>query len=390
MNDKIAWLEELLALEPNSKQFFPLAQSYLLADRAEDAVRALQKGLAFHPKHLDARLLLIRCLSQLKNRNAAKKETEQLAATLSTCPVFWELWAEQSREAGRQDMAVTLRLLEKFLNGDAIQWGQILEQGLTAVTLSKAESTPALQIDDQGQEAARKVAPGDIAPLIQDQVAGDDQQVALVEPSLVGTDSHETTDTVAPSDDTAEQAATEHEPEPAGAPASRIQARISLPRPEDIPGYASLAASAPSALHERLSKGVVEDESTPVDVPESREKLSESERNYYETKTYADLLANQGEIQEALNVYGKLLRASTDDAKRRDLKKRIRQLKEAGQKIQTQPGSQQAGEDHAPVPDKHKTMTDDEQAPTAPVTNKTTVVQTLTRLAERLETRARS
>lgn len=405
MNNKIAWLEELLAVEPNSKQFFPLAQSYVQADRIEDALALLYKGLTFHPEHLGARLLLIQCLARQNNAKEADKETAHVARSLTGCPVFWDLWAEQSGKAGKQDMAVALRLLGRFLAGEAIQWGQILEQGLKAVILPMDESGAEVQPETQRPQWSPKAVaadtpaeqpagqppgqPADDAPSIQDHAAAEDADLALAEPladrALFDATGDET------QSDIAEQATTGPDPAQADALSARIQARIPLPRPEDIPGYDRLERFVSPAVQEYLSRIAMESEPTPADAGEGSEGLSESELNYYETRTYADLLADQGEVQEALEVYNRLLRASADIKHRRDLKKRIRALKEAASRPQTHGGPQKTEPDNVPAADNPQSASRNAQTPAAPAAGtRPAVVQTLTRLAERLEARGRS
>jgi tetratricopeptide (TPR) repeat protein len=390
MTAKIAWYEELLALEPNSKLFIPLAQAYILEKRIKDAALVLQKGLSFHPEHLEARLILIQCLARLDDHEAAKRETQRLVNVLADHPIFWNLWAEISKQSANQDTAMTLRLLAKLLSGESINWGNVLEQGLKTMLL--AEAGP-LQKAEQAQAAGEETLGDGSAPhseAVSDplpdassseprsEVSTRDTAVITEEPELDQPESElrEASETGTPPA-TSTQA---QEGDKDSDHHKLIQSRIPLPKPEDIPGYEASRISLSPAM--RKQPVTAKDEAE-MSAP-AKATLSEMERNYYETRTYAALLADQGEIQDALELYNRLLRASSDAEQRRDLKNRIRELKEKMQKA-----SPQAGQRPAP-----ETVTHDgreEATPDMPsVSSPQKMVQTLTRLAERLEARSQA
>lgn len=353
MNDKIAWFEELLALEPNSKLFISLARAYVQKERTEDAVKVLQKGISFHPEHLEARLLLIQCLAKVKDVDTAKSESRNLAEVLLGYPDFWDLWAELQTESANRDMALSLRLMAKFIKGEGINWGEVFEQGLRATVLAQEHplAQPEKSADEKTPNAKDHTAT----------IAGDpDTPKSLDMSDLVDEDDMDSP------------------------PSGGIQSRIPLPSPEEIPGYTrNMISVSPAMRKQPATDG--------SDALSSNElALSETERNYYETRTYAALLADQGEFQEALDLYNKLLRASDDAQQRRDLKGRIRAIKESLQKTQAQsdfrtsPATTRSKDEETVVPDSPSFDPALENA------GPPELVQTLTRLAERLEARSQA
>ncbi len=374
MNEKIAWYDEVLRLEPNSKLFFPLAQAYIQDHRPKDAIAVLRKGLTFHPEHLEARLLLIECLSELDAvpRNvpsSAEKtpeaeapsspELESITKALARHPSFWRHWATRSRAEGRTDLAVTLDMLAVQLRGARITWETLLEQGLRAVTAGREEfQAPAPREEDSPHP----------------------------------------------------------EPEPLSEPESRPAPKPDLaPSPEQAPEPKPVTETTSDAVPETAQTFPSEPE--PVEKPspeaEADAPLSEGERRYYETKTYADLLAKQGEHDEALGLYAKLLQTSPDDEQRLDLEARIQDLRDRAAKGPREPDSEstepkdpellaepetkpepELKSDPEPEhgPEKIETPQDADDSDASPSTSPSpktaTTKQTLKKLAERLESRA--
>lgn len=419
MNEKIAWFEEMLTLEPNSKLFLPLAQAYLQQTRTRDAAGVLQKGLAYHPEHLEARLLLVQCLAEMNDWDAAQEQSRHLTTTISAFPIFWELWAKQSTSEANHDVALALRLLSMFLRGETIPFGNILEQGLKSVIFQKEPvSDPSSKSDASVLEPARleqkQTAPNSLveAPTASraptsdtdfaDEQAASDFRESVPDPGSLSSEQDMDAFKESPLEESAvapnDPALKGHSGVPAEIPApprvtdlgdttetvqesssSRIQARIPLPRPEDIPGYAARGAD----IQETKPSGRQESPNDSLENADSADQLTEKEKKYYETRTYADLLAAQGEIQEALNLLKKLLRSSSDAKQRRDLKERIQALKEHSQSISSQTESPQ--QKHAsPTPSAEEE--DRSGAHTAPRSPE--LVNTLNRLAQRLEARA--
>lgn len=58
LSPEIERLSAQLARDPNSKLFIPLAEEYMKADMAQEAVMTLEEGLKAHPAYMSARVLL--------------------------------------------------------------------------------------------------------------------------------------------------------------------------------------------------------------------------------------------------------------------------------------------------------------------------------------------
>ncbi|SDB20910.1 Tetratricopeptide repeat-containing protein [Desulfonatronum thiosulfatophilum] len=397
MTEKIAWFEEVLNLEPNSKLFFPLARAYVHDNRHADAVQVLRKGLAFHPEHLEARLLLIECLAEQnlekgEDLERTSPEVASLSATLSTYPSFWRQWAAHSRSAGRSDLALTLEMLAIHLEGGGFSWGAVLENGLRAMAPfggserqfdAPFQASGALETDtEESSFQATGIVSSDPPA---EEISGDLATAASPadfsdNPDLSA--SAEASDLSGLADASPSSGSTDPE-EAIVLEKARENDADSFFSSETSPG-SDLTAKDDFLKSDGLDSDILPD-APHADVP-----LTEGERRYYETKTYADLLAEQGENVEALELYNKLLQSSPDDDQRKDLQNRIQELNSRiGNSLKDQEALDAPAEQELlPLPDN-----DEQSEPGAiadhPVDLKAaTTARTLTRLAERLESRA--
>lgn len=132
MSSKIEWYEEVLALEPGSKVFFPLARLFVETGQHEKAVSTLKKGLDRHPDFLEARLLLIQLLVEQGRMDSARAMLAHIIEPLRQSPAFWNLWAGQVADENR-DFAVFLMLVASHLSGEPVQWADVVMEGLNSV-----------------------------------------------------------------------------------------------------------------------------------------------------------------------------------------------------------------------------------------------------------------
>ncbi len=130
MQDKIKWYEEILALEPSSKLFYPLARLYLEAQELDRAASVLNSGLEKHPEFFQARLLLLDILHGQGQTHALQEQMQQTLAMLAQNHNFWQLAAEYYEKQGDHDLAVALRFLGQGLQGRHLGWVQLLQQAL--------------------------------------------------------------------------------------------------------------------------------------------------------------------------------------------------------------------------------------------------------------------
>ncbi len=254
MQSKIEWYQEVLALEPSSKVFFPLARLYVEMGSHEKAVTTLRMGLDRHPDYLEARLLLVETLSRLGRDSEAKAAVTPLTRLFSSYPSFWKMWGDSVSD-GNSDVAGAMAFLFSALHGSPMSWSDVMAEGIKKLT---------------GIEPAGEVR----------------------KPVITEADS----DDFKSSDELYEQAA--------------------FVRPE------------PAADGEVLTKEIVDAAArTDVDFTEDDDLTSPVVMKSLKTRTMADVLASQGDLEGALDIYRDLL-CKADDIEREELMKFMAEISE--------------------------------------------------------------
>ncbi|NDV27238.1 tetratricopeptide repeat protein [Desulfovibrio sp. JC010] len=133
MQSKIEWYQEVLALEPSSKVFFPLARLYVEMGNHEKAVTTLRMGLDRHPDYLEARLLLVETLAKLGRESEAKAAVAPLTRLFSSYPSFWQMWGASVSE-GNSDVAGAMAFLFSALHGSPMSWSDVMAEGIKQLT----------------------------------------------------------------------------------------------------------------------------------------------------------------------------------------------------------------------------------------------------------------
>jgi tetratricopeptide (TPR) repeat protein len=133
MRRKIEWYQEVLALEPGSRIFFPLAKLFVEFGQLEDAAKTLRQGLDRHPDTIEARLLLIQVLTKLERVDEAREQLAAVIKPLERYPAFWTLWAQQKAEHDR-DFAVFLMLVASHFTGKPVKWTDVVIEGLNSLS----------------------------------------------------------------------------------------------------------------------------------------------------------------------------------------------------------------------------------------------------------------
>lgn len=82
LSPEIARLSALLARDPNSKLFMPLAEEYIKAGMAEEAVMTLEDGLKANPYYMSARVLLGKAYLEKGDLDSARAQFEQVVKTV--------------------------------------------------------------------------------------------------------------------------------------------------------------------------------------------------------------------------------------------------------------------------------------------------------------------
>ncbi|SNR60953.1 Tetratricopeptide repeat-containing protein [Humidesulfovibrio mexicanus] len=133
MRRKIEWYQEVLALEPGSRIFFPLAKLFVEFGQLEDAERTLRQGLDRHPDSMEARLLLIQVLTRQERYDEALEHMPAVIKPLERYPAFWSLWAQQTAEKDR-DFSVFLMLVASHFTDRPVKWTDVVIEGLSSLT----------------------------------------------------------------------------------------------------------------------------------------------------------------------------------------------------------------------------------------------------------------
>lgn len=133
MRRKIEWYQEVLALEPGSRIFFPLAKLFVEFGQLEDAEKTLRQGLDRHPDSMEARLLLIQVLTRLERIEEAQEHMQAVIKPLTRYPAFWSLWAHQTSDKDR-DFAVFLMLVASHFTDRPVKWTDVVIEGLNSLS----------------------------------------------------------------------------------------------------------------------------------------------------------------------------------------------------------------------------------------------------------------
>ena len=379
MTEKIEWYKEVLELEPNSKVFFPLARLLSEAGRTDEAVEILEQGLARHEEFLEARLFLIELLHTANRLEACEKQVGRLTKMFSTYAGFWQAWAACINAAGdAPDTAAVLRFLALNFSKGPVSLHEVINQGLAS--LSGAGAAAGAEASSQARSEAASSAAG---PSVHEAafaaastparpaVTGDAAPVAEAAEQLVAapvlatapdmaTTMHEADaqlDADVHIDDVDAHEPIDFDPDLAMADDEALPAE-----PEDTPSMLARGADAyaADAVPVTQSEAVVVD-----DADEGEERFS------LRTRSMAEVLAEQGDIKGALDIYHELAAAAVHPEESADLRQRITTLTARLGNAQTvDPVQPAATAEHASGKDK--------------------LISMLEALAERVEARAHS
>lgn len=305
MKSKISWYQEVLEIEPHSKVFFPLAKLFLENDQPEEALNTLRQGLVLHPEFVEAKLLLADVLQRLDQEDELDGLVQNIAQSMAEYPAFWDAWARQLEgDAQGRDPAVAMRFLAAYFSGTSLSWTNVIQAGLEAL----------LEEDKPPHEAKQGVV-GSISGMkhTMEAMNGVQEPVAPAAVQL--------------SDNAAAELSVAQRPDrPAVAQVARTMA---APR-VDAPAYEEETVTAVQEEPESKS-GETFEETAPV----AGEGFAEGDDEYDEeneetfslrTRTMADLLAEQGDSEGALDIYRELAATTQDAVEREELEALVAQL----------------------------------------------------------------
>lgn len=300
--EKALWYQEVLALDPASRIFFPYARLLAETGRRAEAVEVLRSGLTRHPEFLDARLLLIDLLHASGQDAAAGLEASGIIESLSQCSALWEIW---SRLPGvRADQAAMLLFFGATFRRGGPGLADVFAAGLKALQNDSAEDA-----DRQNMTAAPACGSAAITP---DQVSDGSSSgtISTTGKSFVmdedapwySLDSVPDDDDVY--DDDEEQASSSRSPLPPSATDLFFAGRQDLPR-ED---------------HDEEEQT----ERIPAAHPVPRSSLEG--KSSLCTRSMAHILEEQGATDEAADIYRELLEVSSSPEERAELNAKLDSL----------------------------------------------------------------
>lgn len=317
MQNKIEWYREVLELEPSSRVFFPLARMLAEGGNHADALNVLRQGLSRHPEHFEATLLLMETLRALGREEELHREVRSLADKMAAYPSFWDAWAMALAQDGdMRDSALALSFLAARFQGEELTWSDVIEQGLKTLAGSEAPAAAARPPRREGLTVVPPLKP-------QAKAAASAQGEEREEADQAELDSEELDD-----------------------------------------------AAALDLAAEDLDR-----ESAAADLDNDDEGAEPEEPISYRTRTMADLLAEQGDIQGALDILKELLGRLEPGPQRDEIKARMDALSASDAAAEGEGGAVKAD-------------AGGKEGGTRALTGKRKLIQTLESLAQRLEVRA--
>lgn len=279
MMEKIEWYQEVLKLDPDSKVFFPLAKLLRDSQQPDKAIEVLRAGLRHSSVFLEARLLLIQILFEQSRSGECSEELSAVTGLLENYPAFWEVWAESVSEKNR-DLALAIRLMASTIRHPERSLSLILESGLGILQDVRRSFS-----SSQAREASDSDPACGVSPR---------EKLCTVAPSAQERSSSFHTTPV-------------EEPSLADAELLESMLEESAPVREQPPRVAPFLPNKAKPEH------MVHDEDSGHMADENPEEPT------LRTRSMADVLAEQGDIVGALEIYQELEAAAPTPEEAREL-----------------------------------------------------------------------
>ncbi len=362
MTEKIEWYKEVLELEPNSKVFFPLARMLAEEQRFDEAVDVLEHGLERHGEFLEARLFFIELLHKTGRSQACARQIDSLSGMFSAYAGFWQAWAAcLSAADASPDTASVLRFLAAHFMRGPVSLHEVLDRGIASLLgetrpqdyslAAHAQMPGAGMMSEEAapgepQLAPEKTTPPDDSPL---PLLPEEDELKLRLTSSPVSAVPATEDDDPPFEETSGE---KFDPDAAMADEEALPEALENPAHEETRGGSLSAPVAADALPSE-------------DGEESEERFS------LRTRSMAEVLAEQGDIKGALDIYHELAAAAVSPEESADLQQRIATLS-------TRLGSVQEVEQGQPPQQEES------------ASGKDKLISMLEALAERVEARAQN
>lgn len=337
MTEKIEWYKEVLELEPNSKVFFPLARMLAEEQRYDEAVEVLEHGLERHSEFLEARLFFIELLFKTGRRPACTAQVNKLSTMFAAYAGFWQAWAACLSASGDSpDAAAALRFLAANFMRGPVSLHDLLDRGVASLLEESAGQ-------ENGQAMPERLSAAGEAQVMPAQSAEDAFQSGAPEVESVtsegffGFPQTAENEILLPLDDAlaaspdADVAAFADAPEPDYDGETSFDPAAAMaddePLPEETPAAVRQEAGADAATQDFPEKDPAVTEPKAECAAFSRDEAEDAEERFsLRTRSMAEVLAEQGDIKGALDIYHELAAAAVSPEETADLQQRIATL----------------------------------------------------------------
>ncbi len=288
MNDKLELYREIVEIDPSSRVFFLYAQLLEKEGKIDETLNVLALGLEKQPDYLEARLYYIDLLAKHDKIESAQIQLHKFTDILKKYPGFWSVWSRLTAEEN-STISSTLALLSAFFTNPSLTLMEVIQAGLqhynsSTIPFGNASfltNTPADKNDDKKDEASKVI---------------------------------ETTHDF-----------TEDEAE--------LKANIeNIVHLQDAPFSANALAEPQEIFEEKTfteESFSIDDFKKEEEVTSNQEIIAEvrvsSAKTSTHTRSMADLLATQGDVEGAIAIYSELLE-NADESQIESLKQRIIEL----------------------------------------------------------------
>lgn len=284
MMEKIEWYQEVLKLDPDSKVFFPLAKLLRDSQQPDKAIEVLRAGLRHSSVFLEARLLLIQILFEQSRSGECSEELSAVTGLLENYPAFWEVWAESVSEKNR-DLALAIRLMASTIRHPERSLSLILESGLGILQDVRRSFSSSQPREASGSDPTCGVFPGEtlctVAPSAQERSSSSSSSSFRTAPVE----------------------------EPSLADAELLESMLE----ESAPVREQPPRATPFLPNKAKPDHMVHDEDSGHMADENPEEPT------LRTRSMADVLAEQGDIVGALEIYQELEAAASTPEEAREL-----------------------------------------------------------------------
>jgi tetratricopeptide (TPR) repeat protein len=151
MSEEIQRYEQMLAEDPKSRAFAPLAEAYRKAGRLDDAIRTVETGLKIHPDYTGGLVVLGRVLYE---KNELERSSEILQRAVKDAPdnyLAQKFYAKVLVDRGETEKAIVALEASYMLSPDDQEITELLEEARKKVvkpsTMDFADSEEAPEIE---------------------------------------------------------------------------------------------------------------------------------------------------------------------------------------------------------------------------------------------------